>query len=141
LKYTKGTTEYCGYVESEFNSTVLLQNLATNPEINSLSGWTRATSSSEGDRPDVEVVYGRFDSAAEEAFIPAQQDLLTAGMIEGKSIFDYYTGKGLYKSYLKCTFYDNTGLILNSGPFDNRTLIKNMALGDRWLLRYNIYNS
>jgi hypothetical protein len=75
------------------------------------------------------MVYGRF---SDNKFISAQDDLLNG---------EFSRQIENYKSYLKCTFFSDAGIVLNSGPFDHRTLIGNMTKDDTWALTCSVLNA
>jgi hypothetical protein len=70
----------------------------------------------------VSSVYGYFSNGT---FVSALDDL-SAGR--------YPVANVEYKPYLKLEFKSNTGLVINSGPRDNRSIIENMEKGDEWAL-------
>lgn len=129
LDATDPTKEYCGYITSEQISPLLLQNFATNSKAESTAGWTGATSQKQTPKAKIEMVYGRF---ASNSFVSAQSDLL-------EGTFDL--NKSSYKSYIKCTLNHSKNLIINSGPFDHRTIIGNITPDDEWAFSYTLLDS
>lgn len=118
------TSDYYGYIAPKTISPVLLQNFVTNSDIEGTSGWIGGTTSSTGKRTEVEAVFGRFDRTAGK-FVSATEDMLNG-------TFSTNLADKAYKSYLKVTFYDASGILLNSGPYDFRTSIGNITKDDKW---------
>lgn len=124
-----------GYVDNEYVSPVLMTNLISNTEFKNTSGWKGVAYGNleEGqekpkseDKPSVENVYGTIEGT----FVPAMDDL-SAGQLKDPDE---------YAAYMKLTFpeTDNTTgyvpAVINSGPYDNRTLIGKITEGDEWAL-------
>ena len=131
------TTHY-GYVESKFQSPVFIQNLITNYAFDGTSGWTGAkmvpkTSAVEGaestvasPKATVESVYGRFDrSSGEIRFVSAAEDLMNGNFSENID----------YTSYLKVVFSGSDGVVVNSGPRDNRSIMENLVPSSQWAFK------
>lgn len=123
-KYKKGDDIYYGYVENEYSPPVLTTNLVSNTEFKNSSGWTGASFS--GARAKIDTVFGYFNNFG--SFIPALEVLATPGAVAN------------CKPYLKITFDSNFNnqIVLNSGPYDNRTLIGNMPIGSKWALKSTV---
>ena len=119
--------EYYGYTDTEYISPTLIQNCITNYNFKSNSGWTatQTTKGSSNTKPSAEGVYGRFVNNKFKSIID-----------------DYFDGSyhdtNTYKSYMKIEFKANNQFVLNSGIRDNRSIIKNMPVGEEWVLDYKI---
>ena len=123
---------YYGYEHAEYKSPALTQNMISNSTFESTSGWT-GTKNSDGDKKaEVEAVYGYFNGST---FVSAINELKN-GTFNPKSSEN--TNGNDYKAYLKLNFKDANSTIINSGPFDNRTLIGNMIAGDEWALQSKV---
>lgn len=137
-KYTHDTYgDIYGYVDNEYISPVLMTNLISNTEFKNTSGWkgvgytednSLPTKPKTENKPIVENVYGRFD--IDGNFISAMTDLTNGS----------FTDQISYEAYIKLDFskvekLDNvTPTVINSGPFDNRTIIGEIIEGDEWAL-------
>ena len=127
-----------GYVDNEYVSPVLMTNLISNTEFKNTSGWKgvgygtpkQGVSKPEStDKPTVENVYGTKENSFESAL-----DRLSSGTLGDDP--------SIYEAYMKLTFpkkQDNIDrgyipAVINSGPFDNRTLIGKITEGDQWAL-------
>lgn len=111
--------EYLHYIESKFISPTLVQNVINNYNFESKAGW-----------------YGQSGGKAENTYAYYNGETFKTAI---ESFTDgTYDVKSPYKAYMKLSFMDNKAAILNSGIRDNRTLIKNMAAGEEWILDYTI---
>ena len=126
--YKKGDQEYYGYEQAEYKSPALTQNMISNSTFESTSGWIGTKKDISGEKAKVEAVYGYFNGST---FINAIDELKNG-------TFD--PEKKAYKSYLKLDFNGANSTVINSGPFDNRTLIGKMIPGDKWALKYECAN-
>ena len=137
--YEKDGETYYGYVQDNYTSPALTQNLISNPEFKSNSGWVGGRSDASGEKAEVEAVYGRFEVAVADKrdFIDSITDLSNGD-------FEKHVAKnfkdGGYSSLMKINFKSNDSLVLNSGPYDNRTIIGNMKKDEQWAVRYTCYN-
>ena len=136
-KYTHDTYgNIYGYIDNEYVSPILMTNLISNTEFKNTSGWKGVGYTSEStlskkptaeNKPIVENVYGRFNG---NSFISAMTDL-TNGQ---------FSDEQTYEAYMKLDFSQIealsgvTPIVINSGPFDNRTLINKIVKGDEWAL-------
>jgi hypothetical protein len=125
--YKKGDQEYYGYEHAKYKSPALTQNMISNSTFESTSGWT-GTRKGDGNKATIEAVYGYF---GQNGFINAIDELKN-GTFDPKS--------KTYKSYLRLNFDGADSTVINSGPFDNRTLIGNMIIGDEWALDYTCFD-
>jgi hypothetical protein len=129
--YDKNGTEYYGYEHTEYKSPALTQNIISNTAFDSTSGWTGTHNSEGKEKAKIENVFGYFD-LENKRFIDSIEELKSGKFMEldadGKP-------KRNYKAYLKITFPNSDAIVVNSGPFDNRTLIRKMEPGDEWALR------
>lgn len=133
--YKKGNQEYYGYEHAEYKSPALTQNMISNSTFESTSGWTGTKNDGSGEKAKVEAVYGYFNDSTFTNAI----DELKNGTFNPKSE-DNPNGND-YKTFLKFVFNDTNSTVINSGPFDNRTLIGNMVAGDEWALWSKVIGS
>lgn len=119
--------EYYGYTDTEYVSPTLVQNCITNYNFKSNSGWTatQTTKVASDIKPSTEGVYGRF---VDDTFKSIVDDYFDGT----------YSDTNIYKSYMKLEFKADNQFVLNSGIRDNRSMIKNMPVGEEWVLDYKI---
>jgi hypothetical protein len=134
---TKGTTKYYSFVDNDYISPALLQNIITNTEFKGATGWIGTYSGSTPNAKasfgaEVEAVYGRFNNSNFSSVV----DELSNGA---------YDSDNKYESYLKVTFPANgsadKAILLNTGFYDNRSLIKQISYGEEWYFNADIVNS
>jgi hypothetical protein len=139
-KYTHSVTKesYYGYVDSEYISPVLVNNIITNPEFKGGTGWLGTyIGSTPKAKPEfgatIEPVYGRF--VTNSGFFALIDDLSSGA----------YSEDTVYKKYLKFSYPDVTandeGIIINSGFSDNIAEIKNVEDGELWILKTKIVDA
>jgi hypothetical protein len=58
----------------------------------------------------------------------------------GEKTFSERLADKEYKSYLKAVFYNDNGILINSGPYDFRTSIGNITKDDTWGYHCSILN-
>lgn len=124
--YQVGNVEKYGYEVTKYRSAAIAQNIISNTSFESTSGWT-GTYLSGNEKAIIENVYGRFDSKT-KTFVNSIDELNNGTFDPAKE----------YKAYLKITFPAEGSCVINSGPYDNRTLIGNMVVGDKWVLSNTI---
>jgi hypothetical protein len=112
----------------KYQSSALMQNIISNTSFEPTSGWT-GTHINGTSKAAVENVYGYFDHGT---FVNSI-DQLNAG--------NFDPTKNTYKAYLKVTFPDTNSCLINSGPYDNRTLIGKFEDKEQWALNSTIYDS
>jgi hypothetical protein len=92
-------------------------------------------------KASIEVAYGHFSEIG--GFISSREEL-------GSDSFEYNLENDVYKSYLKVTLSNENSLLLNNGPFDNRSIIapKNstendigMTVGSKWFLQLQAFDA
>lgn len=121
--------EYLGYEESEYASPTVIQNYITGYKFDSTGGWTATSTSNSAssNKPEITNIYGRFDS---NEFITIVDDFLSGAYSEANS----------YAPYMRMDFKSSGQFVLNSCIKDNRTVIKNIPIGEEWVLDYTILN-
>jgi hypothetical protein len=127
--YDKDGQTYYGYENSEYKSPALIQNIVSNHTFETTSGWTGThnTYNNAKQKATIERVYGYFDGDPGSAvFVNALEELEECS-------FNPNTPR---KTYLKITFPSKNSMVINSGPYDNRTMIENMESNEEWALRY-----
>lgn len=127
--YKKNDKKYYSYVDNDYISPVLLQNIITNTDFKGTTGWVGTYS---GETPNakniygaaIESIYGEFDSSKRFSSVVEQ---LSNGT---------YDSQKAYKSYLKVVFPQtqngNQGILINTGFYDNRTLIGEVDYNEEW---------
>ena len=112
---------YYGYENVKYCSPALATNLISGSNFESLSGWTGTRKEGgTGNKAIVENKFGRFESSK---FIDSLEEIKSGN-------FDANNTSN--KSYLSLQFPSGDSSIINSGPWDNRTLIGNMEVGSEW---------
>jgi hypothetical protein len=149
-EYTKNGKQYYGFKESTYISPALVQNIITNADFSGSAGWVGTYTNI---KPNVntqanakasfgvkaEPVYGRFvranSSGNTNKFSSVIEELGT----------DAYDVDNDYKSYLKVTFPERgtneDGILINTGFFDNRTIIQKVSYGEEWYFNPVFFNS
>lgn len=134
------SNEYYGYVENLYNKPVFNTNLVTNTEFSNTSGWiaTYNANGNSSDKAVVENVYGKF---IDNNFV-STTDVL-AGTANIGQTFEEFLNDNSNKCtpYMKIELKTNNSLIINSGPYDNRTLIEKMPVGSKWAFRAEYLSS
>lgn len=123
-------SNYLGYTDTEFVSPTVIQNYISGYTFESTGGWvaTATTAQSTDIKPTIENVYGRFFN---ESFISIVDDFYSGEYSEAKT----------YTPYMKLDLKNSNQFVLNSGIRDNRTVIQNIAEGEKWILDYKILDS
>ena len=124
--YDKNGTEYYGFLDTKYNSPNLLTNVVTNTDFKSTSGWTGASKSNGGEKAKVENVFGIYsNNGFEDA-----TELLKEGTFNVESLTS-----NANKAYMKLSFDADNQIVINSGPYDNRSLIGNLNEEEEWAIR------
>lgn len=119
----KSSTLYYGYQHAEYHSPALTQNVISNSTFESASGWIGTHNGTSGaEKATVEAVYGRFNNGE---FVNSIDDLKDGS----------FNANNEYKAFLKVTFKNENSRLINSGPYDNRTIIGSMDVGEEWAAR------
>ena len=146
-KFIRNNVEYYGYLESEYISPVLVQNVISNADFKTsvnqagTSGWVGTYHGTLNNQKEtygvkVESVLGEFQT--------------NGGKTEFHSITDdfsdySYDANKNYTPYLKIQVPKKTAsttpILINTGFYDNRALIKNVEYGETWILKANILGS
>ena len=130
-----------GYVDNKYEDLIFSTNLVENTEFSNTSGWTSTYNSKDAsaDKAVIENVYGKFvkdkDNNDNVIFI-STTDVLAGTAITGQT-FEEFLNDSANKCapYLKVELKSGNSLVINSGPYHNRTIIKNMPVGSKWALR------
>ena len=139
-EYTDSTSEtgksntYYSYVDYKREDLIFSTNLVENTEFSNTSGWT-GTYNSSGDSKDkavIENVYGKFIGSS---FVSIANVL--AGTANIGQTFEEFLNDSTNKCvpYLKAELKSNKSLVINSGPYHNRTTIGYMPVGSKWAFR------
>lgn len=133
-EYTKGTTEYYGFVDNDYNSPTLLQNVITNTDFKGTTGWVGTYS---GDASNAKSTYGATIEPVYGEFISNKFSSVVEQLSNGT-----YSSTSDYQSYLKVTFpkaeNGNQGILINTGFYDNRTLIGEVDYNEEWYFNADI---
>ncbi len=123
-KYTKDNETYWGYVDTQYVSPNIITDYVSNgSEIKTTSGWRAGFLGEDASvKPDLDAVT-----------FPSIPELISAGTsLAGKT----------YTPYLKLGFKQpitgSTGVIVNSGFTDSKRLIKDIALGEKFVCYFYI---
>lgn len=108
---------YYGYENVEYRSPALIQNLVSGSTFESTSGWT-GTKLSGTEKATAENVFGYLDRGN---FVSAESQI-TSGVFDASK----------NKAFMKLSFAGGGSAVVNSGPWDNRTIIENMEVGSEW---------
>ena len=122
---------YYGYADIVYTAPSFVDNLVTNTEFKNISGWTAAKLATDGEKPIIENVFGYF-SGTDDA----------KKFVNAIDILDNADDLKQCKPYMKLVLNDSNGnesVVLNSGPYDKRTLIKEIAVGDKYAFRVVCY--
>lgn len=106
---------YYGYLETEYVSPALVQNVISNTTFKNTSGWI-GTRKKGGGLAKVENVVGNFSQGKFNELISNFSTMLEEG----------------FSSYMKLTFENSLSFVLNSGPRDSRSLFAETYVGDEW---------
>ena len=112
--------------------------MITNSEFKGTSGWVGTYS---GKTPNVKNTIGAKVTSVYGYFHPTEKVFVSTidELMDGE-----YTGTKPYTNYLKVTYPKrgdaDYGILLNSGFYDNRALIKTVEIGQKWRLNLQIYN-
>lgn len=127
--YNEGEIE--GYTTTELITPNLITNFVTNNTFKSTSGWTGSCLA------EVQEDFKNSENRAEVEVIAIDS--------KGNSLIeDFKQGKFVGKTYtphLKVKFQSEHSVLVNSGFYDNRSIIKNLAPGQRFVLMYKETNS
>lgn len=129
--------EIYGFIHNEYNSPTLVQNVITNTEFKSTAGWVGTYS---GRTPNAKQNYGVVVEPAYGRFVGKDFSSVIKELQEGS-----YNVNNKYVSYLKITVPARTSLdtpiLVNTGFYDNRTLIDSVGYNEKWVLNYKILDS
>lgn len=132
--YSDGTSELYGYTENKYTDPVFTTNLVSNTEFENTSGWigtyfnADTDSTAVNDKAVVANVYGQFTNGT---FVNCV-DYMRGSNIQPDDFSSFLNG---CKPYLKITLKGENSAVINSGPYDNRTLIGNMSVGKKYAFR------
>lgn len=125
--YNSGQIE--GYTETEYVTPNLIQNLVTNNTFKSTSGWTGS-------------YFGTSATANQGAELGATVEAIALGSDEQTTLVDTFkdgtfgTNTLTFSPCLRVKFQDQKSVLINSGFYDNRNNIKNLAPGQKFVLLY-----
>ena len=125
-KYTKDNETYWGYVDTQYVSPNIITDYVSNgSEIKTTSGWRAGFLGEDASvKPDLDAVT-----------FPSIPDLIS----HGEPLTDPDpTKKIIYTPYLKLGFKGSNGVIVNSGFTDSKRLVKDIALGEKFVCYFYI---
>ena len=130
--YSSGDTVpsyYYSYIQTEYKAPILIQNWVTNPNTyKSTSGWHVARSANTAYPMELKNIATRQVGNVEYDII---DDL------ENNGLHEPYTAKLDYKASGYTSSQDDIGLLVNTGFYDNRHSIKNLANGTKFVVKLN----
>ena len=137
-KYKVNGEDYYGYIDNEYVSPTLVQNFVTNYEFKGTSGWTASyygtsPNAQNNHAPELLATYGIFRN---NKFQTVLEELQSNRYIPTANYLPY-----LKTTIKKTTGSNNTPIILNSGFYDNRTLIKQVNYGEEWILKAEVLDN
>lgn len=127
-------TVYYGYSETQYISPNFVLDVITNGNCESIAGWTGTRIGTKkdnevtpsGQKASVECVVGSFEGENQKKFVEfSGEDVVSSSSIKNST------------SWIRMDF-SKGGIVLNSGPFDNRELID--AIQGDWVVDYEIYD-
>lgn len=129
------TEQYYGYDNSEYKSPVAVLDAITNSEFKTTTGWTGSyfgvtENGNSKFAPKLEAMYGKFRDGEFHDVIKELQD-------------NTYSETENYYPLLKASFTpfkqtDHESIIINSGFYDNRTMIGEVDYDEQWFLKVEI---
>lgn len=114
------------YTETKYEAPILIQNLISNTDFKTTTGWTGQYFQGVNGAPVNNV--SRYGAKREVDTQPNIMDTILDGR---------YPEIEEYVPYLKATFSEMAATLINSGPFDNRKKIKNFSPGDKFVLLWD----
>ena len=131
-EYTKTSTDetgtttdmYYGFQETEYISPAFVLDVMTNGDCKSVTGWTGTGIGENSSKASVECIAGYFNE--NDKFISAN---VTEESTKLNTLINYS------EPWIRVDF-SKGGVVLNSGPFDNRELIGRMR--GTWVVDYDI---
>lgn len=131
--YTKDGVEYYGYSTTDFKAPNLIQNWVTNPNtFKSTSGWHAGTTSSgatSSARGEIKNIAVRNTDSSRKLIDDLESGDFQSWVAEENH---HYIPKLDYTAPATLT---NLGVIINTGFYDNRTAIKNLINGQKFMCR------
>ena len=133
-EFIKDNKKYYGFIDSVYQSPVLLQNIITNTEFKSTTGWVGAYVGSTKNVKDkfgakIEAVCGKFN------------DFGFSSIINELSSGTYNSGES-YTPYLKVEFPQSSntdyGILINTGFYDKRAFIGGVSYDEEWYFEADI---
>jgi hypothetical protein len=133
---TGSSNTYYGYVDNKYEDLIFSTNLVENTEFSNTSGWTSTYNSNgaSADKAVIENVYGKF---IDNSFV-STTDVL-ADKVDISQTFEEFLNN--CAPYLKVELKSDKSLVINSGPYHNRTIIGNMPVGSKWALRAECHSN
>ena len=129
LVYSYNNGQVMGYTTTEYVTPNLIQNLITNHTFKSTSGWTGS-------------YFGNSGSANQGAKNNAIVEAIALGSDKQTTLLDSFlngnfgTDTSTFLPCLRVKFQTSSSVLINSGFYDNRNLIKNLAPGQKFVLFY-----
>ena len=126
-----------GYSTTEYITPNLVTNLITNNTFRSTSGWTGSCLAPSGqteieDGKQVKLSNSKNKANVESIAIDTTGKDLISAFKEGVGLENIYT------PHLKVEFQSKYSVLVNSGFYDNRTIIKNLAPNQRFVLLFKV---
>ena len=127
--------EYFGYLNTEYNSPVFMENVITNSEFKGNTGWIGTykgfTPNAKNDYgAKVRSIYGHFVNIEDGTVFESAEDALKNGRFENTEFTPYLSVEFPEKSFSNT---QDQCFVINSSFYDNRYKIKNILPGDEWV--------
>lgn len=127
--------EYFGYLNTEYNSPVFMENVITNSEFKGGTGWIGTykgfTPNAKNDYgAKVKSTYGHFIKPDSETIFESAEDALKNGRFDDAEFKSYLSVEFPEKSFAN---QQDQCFVINSGFYDNRYKIKNILPGEEWV--------
>lgn len=145
-KYIKDGKEYYGFVDNNYISPNMVQDVITNPNFNGTAGWT---GSYIGDASKERKTYGTVIESVFGQIDTAQGKFTSVVELIEQGKFNETVAKQC-NSYLKVITrtsgedigaWKNHSIIINSGFYDNRTITGSVKYGELWPFSLQIYST
>ena len=125
------------YTETKYESPILIQNLISNTAFKSTTGWTGQylTELAKRTNEEGEIIY-EAKNGNQVKTRGATRDVITDPDIIEDLLNGEYTEDTKYTPCLRAIFKTWDSILINSGTFDNRKVIKNFSANQKFVLAW-----
>ena len=123
------------YTETEYESPILIQNLISNTTFKSTTGWTGQYLTELVEKTDEEGEY-EAKNGNQVKTRGATRDVITNPDIVEDLLNGEYSENIKYIPCLRAIFKTWDSILINSGTFDNRKVIKNFSANQKFILAW-----